>query len=54
MNNFNSREAAIGEGLLYDGEGARDHRLASDDRGEHGHHKHRPIESTYKVITSQL
>ena len=49
MNNFNSRETAIGEGLLDDGEGARDHGLAGDNGGEHSHHKHRPVERTYKT-----
>lgn len=54
MNNFNSRETAIGEGLLDDGEGARDHGLAGHDGRKHGHHERRPVERTYNQITSRL
>ena len=54
MNHFNSREATIGEGLLDDGEGARDHGLAGDDGCEHSHNEHWPVERTYKIFTSQF
>lgn len=43
VNDFHTREASEGDGLLDNGERAGDEGLAGYDRGQNGHHKHRPI-----------